>query len=110
MGTDISQLVFIRGNIRQQYLPFVLKPGSNLNANVKDDHLLTDGPQFFSFRNKRADKYKAGFGRLGICPSIMYSPDFEMLFNKDISNRLLYDYNNKNKITIDSFFNQLPSI
>lgn len=33
-----------------------------------------------------------------------------MLFNKDISNRLLYDYNSKNKITIDSLFNQLPSI
>lgn len=44
MATDVSQLVFIRGNIRQQYLPFVLKPGSNLNANVRDDHDLKDGP------------------------------------------------------------------
>lgn len=44
MGTDLSQMVLIRGNIRQQYLPFVLKPASNLNANVKDDHDLKDGP------------------------------------------------------------------
>lgn len=40
----------------------------------------------------------------------MFSPEFEMFFNKDISNRLLYDYASKAPVTIDSVFNQLPSI
>lgn len=109
-GTNPMQAVLIPGNIRQQYLPFVLKPDSNLNANIKDNRDLTDGPQFFSFRNKKADQYKAGFGRLNICPSVMRSPEFGLYFNKDISNKLLYDYDSKDPITIDSFFNQLPGI
>ena len=34
-----------------------------------------------------------------------------MFFNKDISNKLLYDYNSKKEpITIDSFLNQLPGM
>ena len=104
---DFSQLALIRGNIRQQYLPFVLEPKSNINASVSDDSSLTDGPQFFSFRNKKADQYNGGFGRLNICPSVMSSPEFGMFFNKDISNKLLYDYGhgNSDPITIDSFFN-----
>lgn len=109
-GAGITQWVSIAGNIKQQYLPFVLKPGSNINHNVNGDRELTDGPQFFSFRNKDASKYSAGFGRLNICPSVMKTPDFGMLFNKDISNRLLYDYDTKAKITIDSFFNMLPGV
>lgn len=81
----------------------MLKPGSSLHGG-KDKGALTDGPQFFSFRNKKEDQCPAGFGRLNICPSVMRSPEFGMLFNKDISNMLLYDYNsNKEPITIDSF-------
>ena len=103
-------MVLIRGNIRQQYLPFVIQPGSNLNANVTDDHGCKDGPQLFSFRNKNAGDYKAGFGLLNICPSVMRAPDFGLMFNKDISNRLLYDYESKGEITIDSIFNRLPGV
>jgi len=110
MPMDLSQSFLIRGNIRQQYLPFVLKPGSNINANVTDDHEITDGPQFFSFRNKKADDYKAGFGRLNICPSVFSSPEFGLYFNKDMSNKLLFDFESDKKITIDSFFNHLPSV
>jgi hypothetical protein len=40
----------------------------------------------------------------------MRSPEFGLYFNKDISNKLLYDYDSKDPITIDSFFNQLPGI
>lgn len=40
----------------------------------------------------------------------MRSPEFGLLFNKDISNQLLYDYDSTNPITIDSFFNQLPGM
>lgn len=109
MGIDVTQMISIRGNIRQQLLPFVLKPSSDINSNVNEFN-LKDGPQYFSFRNKEADKYKAGFGRLNICPSVLNSPEFGLYFNKDISNQLLYDYNSKDKITIDSFLNQLPGV
>lgn len=109
-GAGITQWISIAGNIKQQYLPFVLRPGSNLNSNINGDRELTDGPQFFSFKNKNPDKFKAGFGRLNICPSSVFSPEFEMFFNKDISNRLLYDYTSLAPVTIDSVFNQLPSI
>lgn len=109
MGADLSKMVSIQGNIRQQYLPFVLKPGSNINANV-DNNNLTDGPQLFSFRNKKADQYSAGFGRLNICPSVLTSPEFGLLFNADMSNQLIYDYSTLKTVSIDRFFNQLPGM
>lgn len=40
----------------------------------------------------------------------MRSSEFGLLFNKDISNQLLYDYNSTEPITIDRFFNQLPGM
>lgn len=109
-GAGVTQWVSIAGNIKQQYLPFVLKPKSNLNGNINGDRELTDGPQFFSFRNKKADEYSAGFGRLNVLPSVIRQPDFGLFFDKDISNQLLYDYNSKEKITIDSFFNKIPGV
>lgn len=106
MGGDIGEMVLIDGNIRQQYLPFVLKPESDLNA----DGGMKNGPQVFSFRDKKEDQCPAGFGRLNICPSVMRSPEFGMFFNKDISNRLLYGYGKKDPITIDRFLDQLPGM
>ena len=88
----------------------MLKPKSNLNGNINGDRELTDGPQFFSFRNKKADEYSAGFGRLNVLPSVIRQPDFGLFFDKDISNQLLYDYNSKEKITIDSFLNKIPGV
>lgn len=43
-GAGIMQWISIAGNIKQQYLPFVLRPGSNLNSNINGDRELTDGP------------------------------------------------------------------
>lgn len=43
-GAGVTQWAGIAGNIKQQYLPFVLNPGSNINANINHDAELTDGP------------------------------------------------------------------
>ena len=43
-GAGVTQWVSIAGNIKQQYLPFVLKPKSNLNGNINGNRELTDGP------------------------------------------------------------------
>lgn len=114
MGTTFC----IPGNIKQQYLPFVLNPksSSKLNKNASHSNELTSGgAQYFSFRNRDKSKYKAGFGRLQVCPSSITNADFGSYFSKDVSFMSLYaELTKKDRtsagLTMDDIFDAIPGV
>ncbi len=104
----------IDGNIKQQMLPFLLNPDSDLNKKGDSfrstNNSFSADAQYFTFRNN--DKYMiSGTGKLNFCPSTM--KDF---FNNDISYQLTYKYNQLNKdkptesVTFDSLLDNVPAI
>lgn len=107
-------LITIPGNIKQQYLPFVLKPDNPLNGNAENSSVLKaggQGAQCFSFRRKSyADDYKAGFGLLNICPSTFREAEFGNFLAQDISFRTLFSETEARSITADDIMNSIPGI
>ena len=95
----------IPGNIKQQYLPFVLNPNSELNKNVRQSNQLEKktSPQYFTFRNNNVDVV-SGKGKLNVFPST-----YEKYMDTDISHLLLYN-KNKQSVTYNDIFNSLPGI
>lgn len=93
----------IPGNIKQQYLPFVLNPNSELNKNVTSSNDLKTSPQYFTFRNNNINVV-SGKGKLNVFPST-----YEKYMNTDISHLLLYN-KNKQSVTYNDIFNSLPGI
>lgn len=111
----MASLFQIPGNIKQQYLPFVLKPGDRMQKNAESSTKLGGAsPQFFSFRNRQASDYKGGFGRVHVCPSTLTDVDFGRLFDQDVSMQLLFgedrDGARKGGLTIDSVLDSMPSV
>jgi len=113
----MSTLFQIPGNIKQQYLPFVLKPGSRLNQPATKSNELTGGigAQYFSFRNRDQSRYASGMGRLQVCPSALTNPDFGSHFLNDISFKTLYgDLHKANRgkspLTVEDILNQMPGV
>ena len=87
-----APLFQIPGNVKQQFLPFVLNPYSDLNkgAGVGSSGYFKGkdcAPQFFSYRDRYAS-YSSGNARLNFYPSCME----DLLINDDISYKLLYEY------------------
>lgn len=73
------------------------------------------GAQYFSFRNRNKSKYKAGFGRLQVCPSSLTNVNFGSYVNEDISFKTLYgEISKKNRtksaLVVDDIFNALPGV
>lgn len=96
----------IPGNIKQQFLPFVLNPGAKINsAATSSDELKGASPQFFTYRKERENG--GGYGRLNICPSSYRTS----LMKDDISHLLLYNKaGSKASITYDDIFDAIPGI
>lgn len=125
MKPSWSDILSIPGNIRQQYLPFILLGGANSTVHHGGDSdkwassrfytwpfgnssqigAMGNGAQYFSFKFRDIDQYKHGYGRLNICPSSYTSPEFARFFQEDISFRTLFSSNtqgsrSKNEITV----------
>jgi len=105
MATEFN---IIPGNIKQQMLPFLLEPSSSLNKNGIG--YSSGSPQYFTFRSNQYS-IAGGAGILNFCPSTM--KDY---FNKDISYKLTYKYNEYNRskpkeqVTFDSIKDNIPAI
>lgn len=103
----------IPGNIKQQFIPFVLKPDAAIHKAVQSSpELKSASPQYFTYKNVRADMCSGGCGKLNFYPSSLKS----WQINDDISYKLLYNNhlsyaNNKTKsITIDDILNTIPGV
>ena len=114
----------IPGNIKQQFVPFVLNPDSPLHSGVIKDNNKQVGastdlsgiaiaPQYFTYKNKTGN-YTSGCGKINFYPSSLNSWQFA----DDISYKLLYakDYPggnetlSKRSITINDILNAIPGI
>ena len=122
-------LLSIPGNIKQQYLPFVLDPWFNPLNNATGDSKSIDKnarAQFFSFK-PRAKVINQNAGLLNICPSSLRDANFGKFLEEDISFKTLFDEGKKYihpddefysdeeakekaSITIDSMLNSVPGI
>lgn len=89
MINSLVSLVSIDGNIKQQFLPFLLSP----------DGLSM--PQVFSFK---ANKNK-NFGKLHICPN-----SIEQNLTKDLSFQSIYAQNNNPMFDINSLYDSIPGL
>lgn len=111
----MSSLFQIPGNIKQQYLPFVLKPGDDMSKNAESStELKGASPQFFSFRNRNGSDYKGGFGRVQICPSSLTNVDFGGYFDQDASVMPLFGEQDssgkRGALTVDGVLNAMPGV
>lgn len=107
----------IPGNIKQQFLPFVLNPKSELHqggvSSSSDFNGKNIAPQYFTYKNK-SEKYSSGYGKLNFYPSSLNSWQIA----DDISYKLLYakDYPGggetltQRSITADDILNAIPGI
>lgn len=82
----------IPGNIKQQYLPFVLKPEASINSAYEESTQIGSAenisPQIFTFRStKDRDTKKLGYSGCGI---INVFPSSYKYMNVDLSLRSLY--------------------
>lgn len=109
-AVDTVQSIFcIPGNIKQQYLPWVLNPKAAINQTVFSSNDLDKpnvAPQYFSFRYVKSRD--AGSAQLGIFPQ-----SFLKLMKTDIGNRLLPTYNSNYKgdqVNLDAFLKAIPGI
>lgn len=101
----------IDGNIKQKLLPFQLTPGSHLNQG--GDGYKRGRPQFFTFRDKNPEKCGQNLtAQLNFCPTTK-----KEYLQQDISNKLLYAYNNdisrlspEQSITFESLCKNIPGI
>ena len=83
MGTFLQ----IPGNIKQQFIPFVLDPDSMINDSVDDSKALKFAtPQIFSFRPSTKKQYEAslgGYGHIAFFPNSASTTT--KLMDKDLS-------------------------
>ena len=106
-------LLQIPGNIKQQFLPFVLNPQSKLHEFVASSTCLNNkniAPQFFSYRETNVD-YSSGKALLQFYPSSLNT----IKFNDDISYKLLYsnDANGEhtnNSLQLSDVLNCIPGV
>ena len=115
-----TSLLSVPGNIKQQYLPFVLNPKCKEYTEKYEKSegidLKTMPAQYFSFKKPlNPGIYKAGFGRLNVCPSSLTSDLFAKLIQSDISFRSLHGHGANLMTTTDgldawTIINSLPSV
>ena len=102
----------IAGNIKQQFLPFVLVPSAKIHKVVGSSSDLAGAvsPQYFTYRDKEGD-YTAGKAKLNFYPSSMNN----VMLNDDISLKLLYARGDdgkpsNNSITLSKLLNDIPGV
>ena len=106
-------IIQIPGNIKQQFLPFVLNPESRLHQVAGSSPDLKKGnpsPQYFTYRAK-SGSYPSGIANLRFYPSSMDN----IMVNDDISFKLLYEMDGKNQmtnkpLTIQSILDHIPAV
>jgi|SRR5574344_1703044 hypothetical protein len=108
-SNDTGSAFQIPGNIKQQYLPFVLNPFSSTNLNVGSSPDLKKIKrtllQRFSFRDS-SKLNSHNFGKLGIVPN-----SYEDYMKNDIANKLLYNSKHYSEpITANDIMNAIPAI
>lgn len=102
----IKSIFSIPGNIKQQYLPWVLEPDASLNSTVfASSDLINKNctPQLFTYRNNKKNSDKST-GKINIVPS-----SYEKFMKSDIGNKLLFSQDGKS-ITYNDVFNSIPAI
>lgn len=105
----------IPGNIKQQFLPFVLNSKNNINYKPAGNstELVDSSPQYFTYKNVDT-VFKAGKGRLQFFPSSLNN----IKIDDDISLKMLYPYQGdpaksdkkQTEITVNSILDQIPGI
>ena len=103
----------IPGNIKQQFLPFVLKPDADLNKTVKSSPMLDSqcDPQYFSYKDTFRYMW-SGNGKINFIPSSLKS----VHINDDVSFKLLYGHDplsgksTKKSITVQDIMNTIPGV
>lgn len=99
----------IPGNIKQQFLPFVLLPSARLHHVATSSCDLKEGdvgPQYFTYKSIKS-AHKGGSATLRFYPSSMEN----LAVNNDISYRLLYaDATSKKSLTIQDVLNSIPGV
>ena len=100
----------IPGNIKQQFMPWVLNPSSPLNGKAKASNDVSGSPQFFTYKNSNMS-VTSGTGKLNFIPSSIDA----IQIKDDISFKLLYgpsdEYLKKRKsITVQDIFNTIPGV
>ena len=107
----VFSLISNSANLRQNLMPFHLKPGG-VNGHYSNSTAVPNQlPQFFSFKkSKEKSCSEGGFGLLNICPS-----SFKQFMESDIGYKLLYNYTKsagitKESINANAVFDNLPSL
>ena len=100
----------IPGNIKQQFMPWVLNPSSPLNGKAKASTDVSGSPQFFTYKNSNMS-VASGTGKLNFIPSSIDAVQIK----DDISFKLLYgpsdEYLKERKsITVQDIFNTIPGV
>ena len=105
-------LLSISGNIKQQYLPFVLDPANTLNSYAGESRSINKSAraQLFSFKPRFIKKYGDNGGLLNICPSSLRDANFGKFLEEDISFKTLFDEIEQKSISIDAMLNAVPGI
>lgn len=110
MGSPFFQ---IPGNVKQQFIPFVLNPASKLHAAATSSTDLAGkvSPQVFSYKDL-SDDFTSGKAKLNFYPSSLN--DMQVI-KDDISFKLLYGRNPdgspaKTSISITDILNAIPGI
>lgn len=109
----------IPGNIKQQFIPFVLNPKARINLFANASYELNSAangsmgpgvPQVFTYKYRKNNDLAGGRAKLRFYPSSMD----KISFNDDISLRLLYPtVSNKHirtSVTIKEILNAIPGI
>lgn len=100
----------IPGNIKQRFLPFVLKPESGINSTAETSRSVTGSPQLFTYKNF-GTQLEGGTGKLNFIPASLQAAEV----NDDISLKLIYGpiqaYKQKrSSVTIQDIFNTIPGV
>lgn len=107
----------IPGNIKQQFLPFVLNPNSELHkggvSSSSDFNGKNIAPQYFTYKNK-SENYSSGCGKLNFYPSSLNSwqiaddISYKLLYAKDYPGS--YETITRRSITASDILNAIPGI
>lgn len=112
-----SPLFQIAGNIKQQFLPFVINPNAKLHKFVSSNSKLNTngaGPQYFTYKNY-IDKSatESGTARLHFYPSSLN----DTLVDNDISYKLLYGNTpdiagdkTESSLSLQSILSKMPGV
>lgn len=110
----MAEYCHIPGNIKQEFIPFLLNPDAKINQHVENSiNLAGAAPQYFTFKTNQSSIDDGGIGVLGLFPNSFS----EINLKKDLSYRMLYGRNadgtinpGSKEVTLTDILNAFPSI